>query len=129
VGAKKILAACFLNLSATAEFIVRAKPSHLVIVCAGTHERTALEDALAAGALCEQLDTSLSGCVFLDSAQIARGNFLAVSKILATALRASENARRLLTIPDLQADVNYCLQRDICPIVAGMGEDAALRKL
>lgn len=128
-GAKEILAACFLNLSVTVEFIARARPARLVIVCAGTHERTALEDALAAGALCEQIVELLPTSELCDSGQIALRLYREAGKNLAAAFRGSENARRLLTIPDLQADVDYCLQRDVCSIVVGMGKDAALRKM
>ena len=54
-GAKTVLAASFLNLAATAEFLQQLSPAHVVLVCAGTRENTALEDVLAAGALCEML--------------------------------------------------------------------------
>lgn len=127
-GAKEILAACFLNLSVTADFIARTRPAHLAIVCAGTHERTALEDALAAGALCKQIAELLPASELFDSAQIALRLFREAEKNLAVAFRGSENARRLLAISELQADVGFCLQRDVCPIVVGMGKDGALRK-
>src|ERR1039458_3507907 len=54
-GAQTVLAASFLNLTATAQFIRRLQPAQIVLVCAGTRENTALEDVLAAGALCELL--------------------------------------------------------------------------
>jgi 2-phosphosulfolactate phosphatase len=54
-GAQKVLAASFLNLTATAQFIRRLQPAQIVLVCAGTRENTALEDVLAAGALGEML--------------------------------------------------------------------------
>jgi phosphosulfolactate phosphohydrolase-like enzyme len=54
-GAKTILAASFLNLTATAQFIRQLQPAELLLVCAGTRENMADEDVLAAGALCEIL--------------------------------------------------------------------------
>jgi 2-phosphosulfolactate phosphatase len=54
-GAQTVLAASFLNLTATAQFICRLQPAQIVLVCAGTRENTALEDMLAAGALGEML--------------------------------------------------------------------------
>src|SRR5476651_1845332 len=54
-GAKIVLAASFLNLGATAEFLRRKNFTEILIVCAGTGENAALEDTLAAGALCEIL--------------------------------------------------------------------------
>ena len=39
----------------------------------------------------------------------------------------SENARRLLAIPELRDDVPFCLQRDIFPLVARLEADGAIR--
>jgi 2-phosphosulfolactate phosphatase len=54
-GAQTVLAASFLNLTATAQFIRRLQPVQIVLVCAGTRENIATEDVLAAGALAEML--------------------------------------------------------------------------
>jgi 2-phosphosulfolactate phosphatase len=54
-GAQTVLAASFLNLTATAQFIRRLQPAQIVLVCAGTRENIATEDVLAAGALGEML--------------------------------------------------------------------------
>jgi len=54
-GAKMVLAASFLNLTATTRFIQQLRPAQIVLVCASTHENMADEDVLAAGALCEML--------------------------------------------------------------------------
>jgi 2-phosphosulfolactate phosphatase len=59
-GAKTVLAASFLNLTATAQFIRQLQPVELLLVCAGTRENMADEDVLAAGALCEILDAPLA---------------------------------------------------------------------
>src|SRR5882672_3631736 len=52
-NAQTILAASFLNLTATAQFIRQQNFANVLLVCAGTGENTALEDVLGAGALCE----------------------------------------------------------------------------
>jgi 2-phosphosulfolactate phosphatase len=54
-GAQTVLAASFLNLTATVQFIRRLQPAQIVLVCAGTRENIATEDVLAAGALAEML--------------------------------------------------------------------------
>ena len=59
-GAKMILAASFLNLTATAKFLRQFQPGELLLVCAGTRENMADEDVLAAGALYEILDVPLA---------------------------------------------------------------------
>jgi 2-phosphosulfolactate phosphatase len=55
-GAKTVLAASFLNLRATAQFLRTRRANEWLLVCAGTRENVALEDVLAAGALCEISD-------------------------------------------------------------------------
>jgi 2-phosphosulfolactate phosphatase len=119
-GAKMVLAGAFLNLSATAKFLQATQSENVLLVCAGTRENTALEDVLAAGALCEILfgnQTTLS-----DSAQTTLAAFRQVKANLADAVNQSENAQRLLAIPELRDDVKFCLQRDIFDFVAGMKE-------
>ena len=56
--AKTVLIGSFLNLQATADFILRAAPENLLLICSGTHEQTAYEDALGVGALCDLLWSS-----------------------------------------------------------------------
>jgi len=40
---------------------------------------------------------------------------------------ASENARRLLAIPELHDDVSFCLQHDIFPLVARLEADGIVK--
>jgi 2-phosphosulfolactate phosphatase len=152
LGAKTVLAASFLNLSATTRFIQQLHPARLVLVCAGTRENAALEDTLAAGALCEMLvrwgETTgepkgkpkpehpgsrgrsphqTEACEFSDSAEIARLAYTQAKSNLAEAVRDSENARRLLGIPELHDDVAFCLRQDIFNLVAALGDDGAIR--
>jgi 2-phosphosulfolactate phosphatase len=123
VGAKTILASSFLNLGATAEFLRAKNFQDILLVCAGTRENKADEDVLAAGALCELLPGKFS-----DSAEIARRDYARAKSDLAAAVCDSENGRRLLAIPELRDDVAFCLQRDICPLIAKMESDGAIRR-
>ena len=150
-GAQTVLAASFLNLTATVAFIKKLQPVQVVPVCAGTHENTALEDVLAAGALCEMLfggarllasrkangntpargdhrSWMAAGAPSLDlsdSAEMARATYAQAKANLAAAVGRSENARRLLGIPELHDDVSFCLQRDIFPLVVKRAADGA----
>jgi 2-phosphosulfolactate phosphatase len=130
VGAKLILAASFLNLSATADLLRREKCEHILLVCAGTRENPALEDILAAGALIELLAARGDARpTFSDSGQIAFKEFAAAKSDLArTISREAENAKRLLGIPELRDDVAFCLQRDTHPLTAKMESDDAIRR-
>ncbi len=140
VGAKTILAACFLNLTATAEFLRQNNFETILLVCAGTGENQADEDVLAAGALCELLVGRDSvepilgshkirdrgtlappcGSDLSDSAQIALQVYRKSKFNLAAAIGNSQNGRRLLAIPELRDDVAFCSQRDVNPLVAKM---------
>jgi len=119
-----VLAASFLNLSATARFLKQVQMEDILIVCAGTGKNAALEDVLGAGALCNMLIGK-----FTDSAQIARTAYANSQMDLAAAVCNSENAKRLLTTPDLRGDVSYCLRLDTVNLVAVMGTDNAIRVL
>ncbi|MGH7975362.1 MAG: 2-phosphosulfolactate phosphatase [Limisphaerales bacterium] len=148
-GAKIVLAASFLNLSATAKFLRQNNFENILIICAGTRENKADEDIIAAGSLCEILirwgettdepqvkgDNGSRGrsphqkefLELSDSTQIALQAFTQAKSDLAAAISNSENARRLLAIPELRDDVAFCLQRDIFQLVAKMEADGIFR--
>lgn len=123
-GAKIVMAASFLNLSATARFLNQLQPEELWLVCAGTGEGVAQEDVLAAGALAELLEGE--PC---DATRIARQEFVTVRKDLSPAIAGSTNGRRLLGIPELRGDVAFCSQRDVFPQVAVMDAGGSLRSI
>jgi 2-phosphosulfolactate phosphatase len=126
-GAGTVLAASFLNMAATAKFVRQLAPVHVVLVCAGTRENTALEDVLAAGALCEMLADGAGVSGFSDSAEIARRTNARAKADLAKVVATTENARRLLAIPELRDDVSFCLQHDIFPLVARLQADGLIQ--
>ena len=148
--AQTVLAASFLNLTVTAQFIRKLQPVELLLVCAGTRENMADEDVLAAGALGdllirwsetagepnrEQKHSGLRGrpphlkdtCEFSDSAQIARRVYVQAKPDLLATVCTSENARRLLAIPELRDDVAFCLRQDVFNLAAALGRDGAIR--
>lgn len=122
--AKMIMAAAFLNLSATARFLTKLQPEEILLVCAGTGEGVALEDVLAAGALADLLGEDLS-----DSAMIARQTFARSKADLSAAIASSKNGRRLLDLPELRADVAFCAQRDVFNLVALMDAGGSLARI
>ena len=123
-AAKIVLAASFLNLSATAKFLNQLQPETILLICAGTGEGVALEDVLAAGALADLLAGERA-----DATEVARQNFLRAKLDLAVAIAGSTNGRRLLGLPELRADVAFCSQRDVFDLVAVMSADGSLRQL
>jgi 2-phosphosulfolactate phosphatase len=135
--AKIVLAASFLNLSATAKFIGQQNCKNVLLVCAGTRDNPALEDILAAGGFCKLAASSRGDDrtarrtvpAFSDSAQIAFHAFENVKSNLVEAVFKSENAGRVMGIPELQGDVEFCLQRDIFPLVAAMNANGCIRRI
>lgn len=127
-GAECVIVGSLLNLQATARFVMGKKPGHLLLICAGTGENAALEDTLAAGALCDVVNSQSSGLVRLDSGEIALRVYRQAQSDLAAAIRGAQNARRLLANADLRDDVEFCLRRDCYPFAAVLGPDGAVRK-
>lgn len=124
-----VLIGSFLNLRAIANWVRREQPTHLVLVCSGTGEQAALEDTLAAGALCERLWPLYAGGEVADSAEIARRIYPLLQSDLLGAMKHSRNGRRLLNHSELRADVYFCVQRETLNFVAGLQEDGTVRKL
>jgi 2-phosphosulfolactate phosphatase len=127
-GAREVLVAGFVNLGPTIERLRAVDASRRVLVCSGTHDEPALEDVLAAGAMCDALWDSLSGVRVSDGAHIARTAYRACSGDLLRAASESRNGARLLAIPELRDDVPLCFERDRHPLVAAMGADGAVRR-
>jgi 2-phosphosulfolactate phosphatase len=128
-GAASVIVGSFLNLQATAGLVAATKTDHLLLVCAGTREYAALEDTLAAGALCDRLIGSAAAVELLDSAEIALSVYRHAAADLPAAVRNAQNARRLLANADLRDDVEFCLRRDRYALTAGLGPDGVVRRL
>lgn len=126
--AKTVLIGSFLNLHATANFILQIQPETLLLVCSGTFEETAFEDVLGAGALCELLWNVYGNGAVSDSALMARQLFQFAQKDLLGAASQSRNGRRLLNRPELKDDVKFCLQRDIFNFSAAMQTDGRIKR-
>ena len=110
LGAQEVLVSSFLNLQATIDQLRNNHPKQLVLVCGGTHEEAAFEDALAAGAIADAVWDLFTEGTTEDSAQISRSLWQAHSDSLNDSIQRALNARRLLAVPELAADVDCCLQ-------------------
>ena len=127
-GAKAVLISSFLNLRATYLWLLEQRPAHLILVCSGTFNEPALEDTLAAGAVCERIWPHYAGGHISDSAEIARRIYPLMQYDLLGAMKHSRNGRRLLANPELRSDVWYCVQREIISFVAELLPDGTVRK-
>jgi 2-phosphosulfolactate phosphatase len=123
-AAKSVLAASFLNLSATAKRLQSLPPTNLLLVCSGTFDQAAFEDILGAGALADLVWNNFTPDAIADSALLALETYLRHRDDLLRAMEHSRNGRRLLANPDLRGDVPFCLRRDAYPRVVQMKQDA-----
>jgi 2-phosphosulfolactate phosphatase len=129
-GAEEIVVGSILNLSATIRHLAHRTREHICLVCAGTGENAALEDTLAAGAVCDGLTSLVPVLAQLeDSACIARGAFLHARNHLADALGQACNAQRLLRLPELRDDVEFCIRQDVFDFAAASDADGWVRRL
>jgi 2-phosphosulfolactate phosphatase len=117
-NAKMVLAGSFLNLTATAKFVAQQNSENVLLICAGTGRNLALEDALAAGALCKILSQAKAQVFLSDAAQMALAAYRYAERDLYETVCKSDQARQLLAVPELREDVTFCLQRDVFNLVA-----------
>jgi len=129
VHAEAVLVGSFLNLRAVSHWVRNESPQHLLLVCGGTHDQAALEDTLAAGALCERLWPYYASGQVADSAEIARRIYPLLQADLLGAMKHSRNGQRLLNSSELRGDVYFCVQRETLNFVAGLHKDGTIRKL
>lgn len=127
-GAKHIFIGSFLSLRPLANWIIEQQPPKLILVCSGTYEEAALEDTLAAGALCEKIWVHYAGGAVADSAEIARRIFPLMQMDLIGAMNHARNGRRLLANAALRNDVWFCLQRETLNFIAECKE-GVVRKM
>ena len=125
--AETVLVSSFLNLLATRDLLQPRVPLDLLVICSGTFEQPALEDVLAAGALCEYLSTYKATAS--DSVLIAVNHYLPANRNLGIVMAQSRNARRLMSRPELRDDVAYCSQRDIYNFAAAMDKNGVVSRI
>src|ERR1051326_8892556 len=123
------LVSSFLNLRATRNYAQRFLHLNVLVICSGTFEQSALEDVLAAGALCECLYSTHSNLAYSDSVLMAVNLFLEAGRDLNSVMSQSRNARRLLSRPELRDDVAFCAQRDIYDFVAEMDKNGIVSRI
>lgn len=128
-SARTVLIGSFHNLRSVTTWIRRNRPANLVMICSGTREEPALEDTLAAGALCERIWPYYVTGHVSDSAEIARRLYPLFQTDLTGAMQFARNGRRLLEHRELRADVALCVQREIHQLVAALQPDGRVIRI
>lgn len=115
-GAREVLVSAVLNLQAVAAHLRASASARVLLVCAGTFESFALEDAWAAGRLIELL----GGAECTDAAMAVS----AVSRLYPDPLEALRAARngRALAAKGRDAEVAWCARESVFDIVGVMKE-------
>ena len=127
--AEAVALGTFLNLAATVRWLQTRPEQHLVLVCAGTQEEHGIEDVLCAGDLVERLGRSGADFTLSDAARLALLAYQGAAGDLGNAIGQGRNGARLLGNPDLRADVEFCLRRDVFDLVAVMDCDGRIGRI
>ena len=113
--AESVLVGAFLNMDAIVVRLRELSPEKIMLVCAGTFRELALEDVLAAGAVC----ANLPGAALSDAAVIAMSAFKRYENDLLSGLRESRNGRALISA-GREGDVEWSAQNSIYDAVGEM---------
>jgi 2-phosphosulfolactate phosphatase len=120
--AKRVYVGALLNLDSLAEVLEREGANGVLMVCSGTGEDFALEDAVAAGGLVDRLShNSLS-----DAAVLVKSLYREASSDLLSYLRQSRNGRSLAGLGKAK-DVEECARLSVTQTVGVMQDDAVVK--
>jgi 2-phosphosulfolactate phosphatase len=107
-NSKQILSGSFLNLGATAKYLLD-QGDDVMLACASWKDRFNIEDTLYAGAILEQLAGYFT--VECDSARAALQLWLGAKNILSDYIQHTSHYKRLSAY-GLQEDMQYCCKID-----------------
>jgi 2-phosphosulfolactate phosphatase len=120
--AKKVYVGALINLDALAQVLAAENSTTILLVCAGTGEQFALEDAIAAGGLVDRLPhKSLS-----DAALLVKSLYQQISSDVLSYLRHSRNGRALANIGKAE-DIDECAQVSISQTVGVLSGETVMR--
>lgn len=113
--ASQIIIGSFLNLSAICDYII-SQNKDVLLACAAWKDKVNMEDALFAGAVVDRVKDSFE--VYCDSGRITSGMYRNAIDFpsLIDYLKESTHYKRLSSY-GLEADMEYCTQVDIHPVV------------
>jgi 2-phosphosulfolactate phosphatase len=120
-AAERVFVGALLNLDALLEALRESGLGAWVLVCAGTHETVALEDVIAAGAVCDAFPEAK----LTDAALIARTAWREARGDLLGALRSSRNGRACLAA-GRDHDLAGCAALSSLAVVGELGPDGRI---
>lgn len=111
--AHQVIIGSFLNLTAVCNYL-KQSDRDVVLLCAGWKDNFNLEDTLFAGAVVNQLRTDFAH--YCDSSVAAEDLYLLAKNDLRAYLKKSSHNHRLEKL-NIEEDVQFCLQVDVCDII------------
>lgn len=123
---KKVITACFNNLSAVVDFIINEKVSEPGIICSGWENNPCIEDTLCAGAIIDKIkENTKPNEVFIknDSANMAYELWKSNKHNFEKLIKKGNHYERLYK-RNLLSDLEYCLKIDVSksvPVLTGDG--------
>ncbi|MFI5204023.1 MAG: 2-phosphosulfolactate phosphatase [Flavobacteriales bacterium] len=118
--AGKVVIGSFLNMNALGEYLIKQNKNTLLL-CSGWKNKFNLEDSICAGAIADQLHTSLKFESHEDASVAAKYLFHSARENYMKFLKASSHRRRLKHL-NLNEDIKYCLtpnQTNVVPVLKG----------
>ena len=118
-GAREIVIASFLNLSAVVEYVRKAS-GNVLVVCSGWKGKVNLEDTIFAGALVEHLKNDIEAAC--DAPLIAQRLYNEARHNLKDFLKDASHIKRLHRL-NIERDIDFCLTEDQYHIVPVIREE------
>ncbi|MES2417171.1 MAG: 2-phosphosulfolactate phosphatase [Bacteroidota bacterium] len=112
-NAYQVVLGSFLNLTSLCNWL-KAQDKDVLLLCAGWKDQFNLEDTLFAGAVVNTLQGDFVH--FDDSCVAAEDMYLLAKADLRSYLHKSSHSHRLAQL-NIEADVQFCLQLDVCSAI------------
>lgn len=122
--AERVYVASFLNLQALAQELI-SLGKDVVILCAGSRNRIAIEDTLLAGMLVDAVYPEGLPETTTDSARLVWSQYQMEAPTLVSAIHRGSHAQRLKGL-GYEADIDFCAQINLFPVVPHLKEGRLL---
>lgn len=123
IRAKQVVVGSFLNIQVLCDWL-RSQDKNVLLLCAGWKDQFNLEDTLFAGAVVEELRESFD--LFDDAGVMAEDLYKLAKTDLRGYIGKSSHSHRLAAL-NIEEDVKFCLQLNICNSIPVLVDDALVR--
>ena len=121
--AKQVVVGSFLNLQALCDYL-KTRNEDVLLLCAGWKDQFNLEDTLFAGAVVQELRPHFDE--FDDSGVAAEDLYQLAKADLRAYINKSSHSHRLAAL-NIEADVQFCLQLNLCQAIPVLEGDNLVR--